>query len=326
VPITYPTDRTARGFIHSPKIDHRADRAEAEDLPMDAQIESSTEAPRPSREAARTKSQAFELKGMVAPLTALRLRTHDTGAIAGQLVAKVAQMSQFFQDAAVLVDLAALGEDAKRVHFGELAALLRSCKMVPVAVTNVEGEARARAASAGFGYVAPSTRTGGRSVEIRNPMVAEVSVPVEAPREEGVSALTQVVRPAEPAVVAKEQDAAPAPRRARVAHRSPMVIRQPVRSGQMIYAEATDLVVLAPVNSGAEVIADGHVHIYSTLRGRAVAGARGMTDARIFCQKLDAEFVAISGAYLLSDDLPAEHKGKAVQIHLEEGVCRVTPL
>jgi septum site-determining protein MinC len=292
---------------------------------MDAQIESQREAPRPSREAARAKPQAFELKGMVAPLTALRLRTHDTGAIAGQLVSKVAQMPQFFQDAAVLVDLAGLGEDAKKIHFGELAALLRSCKMVPVAVTNVEGEARTRAASAGFGYVAPPSRTGSRGVEIRNPMVVEVSAPVQAPREEAVTA-PMGVAPAEPAAVEKEAPAAPPLKRARVAHRPPMVIRQPVRSGQMIYAEATDLVVLAPVNSGAEVIADGNVHIYSTLRGRAVAGARGMTDARIFCQRLDAEFVAISGAYLLSDDLPVEHKGKAVQIHLEEGVCRVSPL
>lgn len=292
---------------------------------MDAQIETQREAPRPSREGARAKSQAFELKGMVAPLTALRLRTSDTGAIAGQLVAKVAQMSQFFQDAAVLVDLGNLGEDAKKVHFGELAALLRSCKMVPVAVTNVEGEARARAASAGFGYVSAPTRANGRAVEVRNPMVAEVSAPVEAPQEDLASAAVEVVRPAEQPPVAKET-AAQAPRRARAAQRPPMVIRQPVRSGQMIYAEASDLVVLAPVNSGAEVIADGHVHIYSTLRGRAVAGARGMTDARIFCQRLDAEFVAISGAYVLSEDLPAEHKGKAVQIHLEDGVCRVTPL
>jgi septum site-determining protein MinC len=105
-----------------------------------------------------------------------------------------------------------------------------------------------------------------------------------------------------------------------------LVVRQPVRSGQTIYAEGTDLVILAPVNSGAEVIADGHVHIYSTLRGRAVAGARGMTDARIFCQKLDAEFVAIAGAYVLSDDLRPEHRGKPVQIYLEDGVCRVAAL
>jgi septum formation inhibitor MinC len=89
---------------------------------MDAQTDSETAR---SREPSRAKNQAFELKGMVAPLTALRLRTADTGAIAKQLLAKVAQMPQFFQDAAVLVDLDSLGEDAGRVHFGQLAAVLQ---------------------------------------------------------------------------------------------------------------------------------------------------------------------------------------------------------
>jgi len=277
---------------------------------MDAQTEFETAR---SPETNRAKNQAFEIKGMVAPLTALRLRTADTGAIAKQLIAKVAQMPQFFQDAAVLVDLASLGPDAGKVHFGQLAALLRSCKMVPVAVTNVDGDARAQAVSAGFGYVSPPTRTSNRTVEIQGPALPEASAPVEP------AAVREVAIPEKGAVDAS-------PRRARVAHRPPLVVRQQVRSGQVIHAVGTDLVVLAPVNSGAEVIADGHVHIYSTLRGRAVAGRQGMTDARIFCQKLDAELVAIAGAYLLAEDLPAEHKGKPVQIYLEEGICRVVPL
>jgi septum site-determining protein MinC len=288
---------------------------------MDAQPDAETAR---SREPSRAKNHAFELKGMVAPLTALRLRTADTGAIAKQLLAKVTQMPQFFQDAAVLVDLGSLGEEAGRVHFGQLAALLRSCKMVPVAVTNVEGEARARAATAGFGYIAPPARGSGRAGEIQIPAVPEMSGPVQIDRRQaapGEPATTPEPAPG-PAKVAAEAS----PRKARVVHRPPMVIRQPVRSGQVIHAVGTDLVVLAPVNSGAEVIADGHVHIYSTLRGRAVAGAQGMTDARIFCQKLDADLVAIAGAYLLAEDLPAEHRGKAVQIYLEEGICHVVPL
>jgi septum site-determining protein MinC len=295
---------------------------------MDAQTESETAR---SREASRAKNQAFELKGLVAPLTALRLRTADTGAIAKQLLAKVTQMPQFFQDAAVLVDLGSLGEEAGRVHFGQLAALLRSCKMVPVAVTNVEGEARARAASEGFGYIAPPTRAGGRGGEIQAPAVPELSAPVEIDRR--AAAPAEAAAAPEPGPVGDKAANASSngssntsSRRARVVHRPPMVIRQPVRGGQVIRAVGTDLVVLAPVNSGAEVIADGHVHIYSTLRGRAVAGAQGMTDARIFCQKFDAEIVAIAGAYLLAEDLPAEHKGKPVQIYLEEGICHVVPL
>jgi septum site-determining protein MinC len=275
-----------------------------------------------ARETSRGKNQAFELKGIVAPLTALRLRTADTGAIAKQLVAKVAQMPQFFHGAAVLVDLGSLGQDTGRVHFGELAALLRSCKMVPVAVTNVDGDARARAASAGFGYVSPPARASGRAVEIQSQLLPEVSTPVETTARESVSAEPAAAPDAAPEKVAADASS----RRARVAHRPPLVIRQQVRSGQVIHAVGTDLVVLAPVNPGAEVIADGHVHVYSTLRGRAVAGAQGMTDARIFCQKLDAELVCIAGAYLLAEDLPAEHKGKAVQMYLEDGICRVVPL
>jgi septum site-determining protein MinC len=104
------------------------------------------------------------------------------------------------------------------------------------------------------------------------------------------------------------------------------VIRQPVRSGQIIYAERNDVVVLAPVNPGAEVIADGNVHIYAPLRGRVVAGAQGFTEARIFCQRLEAELVAIAGAYMLADDIPAEYRGKPAQVYLEDGHCRVAAL
>ncbi len=134
---------------------------------MDAQVESAVAAPQSAQRSGRGKHQAFELKGMVAPLTVLRLRTTDTGVIAKQLIPKVTQMPQLFQDAPVLVDLAGLGDDARRLHFSELAALLRSCKMVPVAITGGKPEARAKAASAGFGYVTPpAQRGGGRAIEI----------------------------------------------------------------------------------------------------------------------------------------------------------------
>jgi septum site-determining protein MinC len=103
-------------------------------------------------------------------------------------------------------------------------------------------------------------------------------------------------------------------------------INQPVRGGQVVYAQNNDLVVLAPVNAGAQVIADGHVHIYAPLRGRAVAGAQGLAGARIFCQKLEAELVAISGAYVMAEEIPAPLRGRAVQVHLENGECRLTAL
>jgi len=104
--------------------------------------------------------------------------------------------------------------------------------------------------------------------------------------------------------------AAPAP--------SPAVklLTLPVRSGQRIYAEG-DLIVLAPVSAGAEVIAEGNIHIYSTLRGRALAGVPDNTDARIFCSDLQAELISIAGNYQVSSNFSAP-KGKPVQIYLQE--------
>jgi septum site-determining protein MinC len=105
-----------------------------------------------------------------------------------------------------------------------------------------------------------------------------------------------------------------------------VVVRTAVRSGQEIYARQTDLIVMAPVNPGAQIFADGHIHIYSTLRGRAMAGAQGLVDARIYVQKLEAELVAIAGAYVASDDIPLDRRGRACQIYLENGECKIAPL
>ncbi len=118
---------------------------------------------------------------------------------------------------------------------------------------------------------------------------------------------------------------APAPRAGAV-HRLPLVIREPVRSGQIVYAEKNDLIVLGPVNPGAQLIADGNIHVYSRLRGRAVAGAHGATDARIYCQRLEAELIGIDSAYLTTDDIPQERWGKTAEVLLQFGRCVVRPL
>lgn len=97
---------------------------------------------------------------------------------------------------------------------------------------------------------------------------------------------------------------------------SAMVVDRPVRSGQQIYAKGQDLIVLGPVAPGAEVIADGHVHVYGPLRGRAMAGALGDASARIFCRELHAELVAVAGLYRVSEDLPEAVIGKSVQVRL----------
>ena len=122
--------------------------------------------------------------------------------------------------------------------------------------------------------------------------------------------------PTPPAPIA----AAEAPRR------STRVITEPVRSGQQIYAENADLVVLSAVSPGAEVIADGCVHVYGPLRGRALAGARGDDSARVFARRFEAELVAIAGIYAVADQIKNAKSGEATQAYLYNGKLVIEPL
>ena len=105
-----------------------------------------------------------------------------------------------------------------------------------------------------------------------------------------------------------------------------MIQAAPVRSGQQVYAENRDLTVLSTVGAGAEVIADGSIHIYGALRGRALAGAQGFEQARIFCREFRAELVAIAGNYMVLDEVPKELHGKPVQVWLEKNELRIAVL
>jgi septum site-determining protein MinC len=124
-------------------------------------------------------------------------------------------------------------------------------------------------------------------------------------------------RPAEPAPQPRQPAPAMAPGAAPL---GALVIDKPLRSGQQIYARGRDLVVLAMVNAGAEVIADGHIHVYAPLRGKAMAGARGNTDARIFALELEAELLSIAGVYRTSEHpLPPGVAGQPTQVRLVAG-------
>ena len=120
--------------------------------------------------------------------------------------------------------------------------------------------------------------------------------------------------------------APPVPPEAPPASAATKVIQRPVRSGQQVYAKGGDLIVLAPVNEGAEVIADGNIHVYSTLRGRALAGVNDNPTARIFCQQLEAELVSIAGHFMLNDTLREQCWKKSAQIYLENESLKITAL
>jgi len=118
----------------------------------------------------------------------------------------------------------------------------------------------------------------------------------------------------------------PKPAAAPAAGRKPArIVDTPVRSGQQIYADGADLIVLATVSPGAEVIADGCVHAYAALRGRAIAGARGDEGARVFCRKFEAELVAVAGVYAVAEQMQGV-RGSAVQAYLQQGKLKIEPM
>lgn|SRR5690554_1518217 len=129
-----------------------------------------------------------------------------------------------------------------------------------------------------------------------------------------------------PSTRARDIPTTPAPQKEPQPAPTTRVISRPVRSGQQIYARGSDLIVLAPVNEGAEIIADGHIHVYNVLRGRALAGVNGDTSARIFCQQLEAELVSVAGHFMLNDTLREHCWKQPAQIYLDNESLKISAI
>jgi septum site-determining protein MinC len=225
----------------------------------------------------------FELKNTSLPLVAVLLRSADLALLADELSQHLGETPNLFQNDPVVVDLSALKEEAAEIDFPALVQLLRQHRMQPVAASGGSAGQMEAALAAGLSEAPEFGRATAPRVEVRE-VVQEV--------------IKEVVR----------EVPKPVPT---------MVIDKPLRSGQQVYAKGGDLIVLAPVNIGAEVIADGHVHVYAPLRGKAIAGARGNTEARIFTTCLEPELIAIAGVYRTTETpIPAEVTGKPAQVRL----------
>ena len=198
------------------------------------------------------------------------------------------------------------------------------------------GTARGRVEGLGGGGGLPGARACGTSAvdllsqQLGLPLLAKFRAQYE--RAEAEPAPPPPAPPAAEPRRAAKAEPAPAPV-APVGNAADAAAPQPgrmqlgnVRSGQQLYAENCDLTVMATVGAGAEVIADGSIHIYGTLRGRALAGAQGNTAARIFCRDFHAELVAIAGHYKVLDDVPDNLRGKAVQVWLEQDQIKIAAL
>ena len=237
---------------------------------------------------------AFELKAAAFTLPVIRLLRLDMDAVAAELRSKIQQAPAFFEHTPVVIELSALPSLEEDVGFPQLVGLLRGLGMIPV---GVRGGGGAQHESA-------------RAMELA--ILADTVKPDQAASESEIKGGLPVTGQIHEPQVGIETGS--------------HLIDRPVRSGQRVYAAGGDLTVLAPVNSGAELMADGNIHVYAPMRGRAMAGLHGDTNARIFCADLQAELVSIAGHYRVSDKIPASLKGHRIQIFLDHEVLRIEPL
>lgn len=239
---------------------------------------------------------SFEIKSANLPLVVLWLKSTGLTLLKQELKDQYGPTPGFFDNDPVVIDLSHLSDPAAEVDFAALIDLLAAHRMKPIGVKGAEGQ-QAEAALASGLLLLPEVQTqkpSSRSKSEAPPKAAEPLAPAPAPLE-----------PPAPVPGSVPQQLAA------------LVVDKPLRSGQQVYARGRDLVVLAMVNPGAEVIADGHVHVYAPLRGKAIAGARGNTEARIFAQSLEAELISIAGVYRTSDvPLPADVMGKPATVRL----------
>lgn len=236
---------------------------------------------------------SFEIKSANLPLVALLLKSADLAQLADELKQRFGDMPDFFDQDPLLVDLSPLQASADAdapVDFPALLRLLADYRLRPLAA---RGGSQAQMAAAVLAGLVPAD----------DAVVQRVAPPPAS----------QAARP-EPAPVAAAAPVAPP------ALPGALIVDRPLRSGQQVYARGRDLVVMAMVNPGAEVIADGSIHVYAPLRGKAIAGARGNAEARIFALAMDPELISIAGIYRTSDKpLPEGVLGRAAQVRLTAG-------
>ncbi|MEO7939228.1 MAG: septum site-determining protein MinC [Burkholderiaceae bacterium] len=286
----------------------------------------------------RTTTSPFDIKSATIQGLSLVLRTARMSVIEAELEARVNSAGDLFTNAPVLINVTALTAEgtAQELELTRLINLLRRHTMRAVGIVGASGPLLTQAQALGLTEeedVQPRSRSKTPEPEQElepalAPAAADVR-PVPAPDSAVVSDLFGDLSTTETAGATHAQpDNAPAASALAQGQTAPTrVIDRSVRSGQQIYARGGDLVVLGMVSHGAEVIADGNIHVYGPLRGRAIAGASGDADARIFAAAMEPELVAIAGTYRTTDKpLANDVLGKPAQVRLHDDKLLLEPL
>lgn len=237
----------------------------------------------------------FQLKGSMLSLTVLELNEYDLTKLNAQLTSHIKQAPSFFHNAPIILNLNPL---STLPYDFSLQQLLEICRQQ--------------------GFQVLGIKSGNPILEEQAQQLQLALIP---------AAGNEIQLPTAEATADSATEAQPSSAVVATAHRATRVITHPIRSGQQIYAEGADLIVMSAVSAGAEILADGHIHVYGPLRGRALAGVKGDQSAMIFCQQMAAELVSIASRYKVAEDLRNEALwGDAARISLRDDVLKINAL
>jgi len=224
--------------------------------------------------------QDIEFKGTNFTLSVVHLENNNLAELNNKLSNKVEQAPQFFDCAPIVIDVS---DVEGTIDFSHLKTLIENHSFVLVGISGCQSpEQKSAIQNAGLAVV-------------KKGVAQQKITPVEQSKEQPAPQVAPT-----PAVSQQTK-----------------VVRGQIRSGQQIYAKDTDLIVIGSVGNGAEVIADGNIHVYGTIRGRAIAGAAGRKDSKIFCQNLQAELISIAGVYMLHEQL-GDHANLPQRVEIED--------
>jgi septum site-determining protein MinC len=279
--------------------------------------------------------QAGELKIGQVGIANLRIRSLDVDKISAEMRERVRSAPKLFQRAAIILDFGGLSDCPDAATVKALIDGLHQADVLPIGIAYGTSQIEALSKEVGLPLLAKfraSYETSAGTVGAASAAMPQAAMEVPGKQIAAGSQQPDGCSAAPTRAAATKSTAAKAvsadtslPSTAKTSEPG-LIHVSPVRSGQQVYAQNRDLTVCATVGAGAECIADGSIHIYGALRGRALAGASGLASARIFCREFNAELVAIAGTYKVLEEIPKQLIGKPVQIWLENDSLRIEEL
>jgi septum site-determining protein MinC len=246
---------------------------------------------------AQDTKNCLTFKGGLYPLTTLHLFNLDLSAISKALDEKIKQAPNFFKHAPVILDLQKLSENLSIPNLENVITALKTKQLKPIGIRTGAETVKQLANHLGLALFSEQSRPQKQIEDQAKQVKKAANVTVSQPRTavDGHTTLTRL-------------------------------ITTPVRSGQQIYAPGGDLIVMAPVSPGAELLADGHIHVHGALRGRALAGINGDTNAMIYCKSLEAELISVAGQYQISESLKESLWKQPASIFIKNDSLHISPI